>query len=551
MIRRGIVLAPADPSRWSHSHRLVDSLEPGDRRRLALALLSNPRGTGGDICMEAALTRHPCGWSPEEAGELLALAVPEIDRLPDRDPDHSPYGFRDVCRCLGLPLAAVREQAVSERARYRPWLRAVVLGARDHRGSGRFEQCQWHLSVEEAAALLDLPYDREVLGRLPRVLPDGDPCGNRALAALGTLVFEPGVLDLLSVLLTIDGYRPAQSWLGQVRERLEMLTVAPEVVSGLLRMDTSRPDDRTTESEPSRQTFVLDRAKLLAGASWAACLTGDPALIGLVAAQVLGRRPDRRRPGLPEREILPARAGVTALSAAAGMPGLGRHRRALSGLPPEAAAAARAALDAIADDFLSAGNRRLTLGHHTGYLAVHPDGSVGVDIRTYRGEAVTAYGMRHLNGTYVLELTALRLRLPRLAAQADRERGALAELLATGTELTGAEFGTRWLDHDVAGPLAQALVWEADTADGTFTGLPVRDPDGRWLLRDVRGRKHKVTAADTVRLWNPVHADRAQVRAWVTRLERGDPRQPVRQVPVRRRDASRRAVRDARPPRSP
>ncbi|WP_262059465.1 DUF4132 domain-containing protein [Streptomyces sp. STR69] len=551
-IRRGIVLAPADPSQWSHSHHLVDSLEPRDRRRLGLALLSNPHDTRGDICMEAALTRHPCGWSPEEAEKLLALALPEFDHSPDHIPNRVPYGFHQVCRCLGLPLAAVREQEPSERARYRPQLRTIVLRARGHHflapSGERQGQCRWHLSVEEAADLLDLPYDREVPKRLPQVLPDRDNWNNRALAELGTLVFEPGVLDLLALLLTIDGFRPAQSWLGQVRERLELLPVAPEVVSALLRINTNYPNGMI-ESALGRQTSVLDDAKLMAGAAWAACLAGDPALIGLVAAQALGRGLDRRLPGLPDRDILPARAGVTALSAAAGMPGLGRHRRALSGLPPEAATAARAALDSIADEFLSEGAREVALDHHTAHLAVRPDGSVGVEVRTDRGQPVTSYGMRHFNGRYVLELTALRLRLPLLAAQADRERGVLAELLATGTALTGERFGARWLDHDVAGPLCQALVWEADTADGTFTGLPVRGPGGRWLLRDIRGRTHEVTATDTVRLWNPVHADRAQTRAWQVHLELGGLTQPIRQVPVRR-GASRRPVGDTRPPQS-
>ncbi|MGX9888731.1 DUF4132 domain-containing protein [Streptomyces sp. NPDC002276] len=539
-VRRGIVLAPADPSRWSHSHRLVDSLEPRDRRQLGLALLSEPQHTRGDICVEAALTRHPCGWSPEEAEKLLALTLPEFD--------HIPSGFHRVCRCLGLPLAAVREQEPSERARYRSRLRTVLLGALDHHDPARSEECRWHLSVEEATELLDLPYDREVLKRLPRVLPDGGNGSNRVLAELGTLVFEPGVLDLLAVLLTIDGFRPAQSWLGQVRERLELLTVAPEVVGALLRMDTSRPD-HMTESALGRQRSVLEQARLMAGAAWAACLVGDPALIGLVAAQVLDRRLERRLPGLPDRDVLPARAGVTALSAAAGMPGLGRHRRALSGLPPEAAAAARAALDTIADAFLPEGIREIALDHHTAHLAVRPDGSVGVEIRTDRGQPVTSYAMRHLNERYVLELTALRLRLPHLAARADRERGVLAELLATGTELTGERFGARWLGHDVAGPLCQALVWEAETADGTFTGLPVPGPGGRWLLRDIPGRTHEVTATDTVRLWNPAHADRAQTRAWQVHLELGGLRQPIHQVPVRR-GGSRRATGDARPPRS-
>ncbi|MFJ8108943.1 DUF4132 domain-containing protein [Streptomyces sp. NPDC096132] len=538
-IRRRIVLAPAAPSQWSHSHRLVDSLEPRDRRRLGLALLSDPHGTR-DICMEAALTRHTCDWSPEETEELLALALLEFE--------DTPYWSHRVCRSLGLPLAAVREQEPSERARYRPQLRSIVLRARrHHHHSARPEQCRWHLSVEEAAALLDLPHDREVVERLPQVLPDRGTCGNRASTALGTLVFEPGVLDLLAALLTIDSFRPAQSWLGQVRERLEMLPAAPEVVSALLRMDTSYPDSMT-ESALAKQAPVFNQAKLMAGAAWAACLTGDPALIGLVAPQALSRGRDRRLPGVQERDILPVRAGVTALSAAAGMPGPGRHRRALSGLPPEAATAARAGLDAIADEFLPEGAREVSLHFHTAYLAVRPHGSVGVEIRTDRGQPVKPSQVHHYNGMYVLELTALRQRIPHLAAQADHERGALAELLATGTALTGEQLGAR-LDHDIAGPLSQALVWEADTAVGAFAGLPVPGPGGRWLLRDIQGRTHEVTTTDTVRPWNPVHADRAQTRAWQVHLELGGLRQPIRQVPVRR-GAARGPVTDTRPPRS-
>jgi hypothetical protein len=313
-------------------------------------------------------------------------------------------------------------------------------------------------------------------------------------------------------------------------------------------MDTSYPDGMT-ESALSKQAPVLNQTKLMAGAAWAACLTGDPALIELVAPQALGRSRDRRHPGVHERDILPVRAGVTALNAAAGMPGLGRHRRALSGLPPEAATAARAALDSIADEFLPDGAREVSLYFHTAYLAVRPDGSVGLEVRTDRGQPVTPYGIRHLNEMYVLELTALRLRLPHLAAQADRERGALAELLATGTALTGEQFSVRWLDHDVAGPLSQALVWEADTAAGTFTGLPVRGLGGRWLLRDIPGRTHEVRTTDTVRLWSPAYADRAQTRAWQVHLELGGLRQPIRQVPARR-GTSRRPVGDTRPPRS-
>ncbi|WP_159060291.1 DUF4132 domain-containing protein [Streptomyces griseoruber] len=515
--------APQDPVHWSHSHRFVAALEPGDRRRLGLALLSDPHGTK-DICLEAALTQHTCGWSPEETEGLLELSL--------LDSDHS---HRRVCRALGLPLAAVREQEPSERARYQPQIRRIMLGALVHHAFSR--HCEWHLTDCTAAELLGLPQDRQALDRLRQIVRKWYARSNRILVALGPRVFEPGVTHLLATLASIDNFHPAPSWLSRVRKRLETLPAAPDVLRTLLSFDDggSGYDAMLPECGPA---YAVLEDTLAAGAAWAACLTGDPALISLVGERVLRRARARTRPGLSAGDTLSVRAAVTALNAAAGLPALGRPRAALTGLPTGVADAARAALDTIADAYLPEPEgsdevaRVVSFEDYTASLTVRPHGSVVVDVRDSAGRPVTPYTMRRLNWLFVPELTALRHRLPRLVARADHERGVLEELLVDSTGLAGARFRSRWLEHAVAGPLVRALIWEADTTDGTRTGLPVGGPDGRVLLRDTHRETHEIADTDTLRLWNPARADQAQISAWRTVLEREGVRQPVRQLPV-------------------
>jgi hypothetical protein len=515
--------APEEHEYWSHSHRLVASLDPRDRRRLGLALLSDPHGTK-DIAVEAALTQHTCGWSPEETERLLELSL--------LDTDHSP---RRMCRTMGLPLAAVREQEPAVRARYRPQLHRIALAAMVDHGLSR--HCAWHLSQQEAEELLGPPQDRRTLDHLRRMTKKRPLRNHRLLIALGPRVFEPGVTPLLTTLASLGNFHPALAWPDRVRKRLEPLPDAADVLRTLLDFDddASRREIRLTECDPHNAGL---EDTLAAGAAWAACLTGDPALISLVGERVLRRaRASRTRPGLPLGDTLSVRAAVTALNAVAGLPAPGMPRVALPGLPADAADAARAALDTIAEAYLAEHEgsqdapRGVPLGDCTASLTVRPHGSVGLDVRDATGRPVTPSMMRRLDWVFAPELTALRHRLPRLVARVDRERGALAELLADGAGQTGARFRSRWLDHPVAGPLARALIWEADTAHGTRTGLPVSNPAGHVLLRDNHSATHEIADTDTLRLWNPAHADGAQLSAWRTVLEREGVRQPVRQLP--------------------
>jgi hypothetical protein len=130
-------------------------------------------------------------------------------------------------------------------------------------------------------------------------------------------------------------------------------------------------------------------------------------------------------------------------------------------------------------------------------------------------------------------LAALRRRLPMIRAKADRARGALAELLAIGADLTGEQWCAQWLDDDIGGPMSQALVWQARSPARVATGLPLRTPGGCWLLRDPRGgahEAHEVAPGDTVRLWRAGSAEPAQVQAWRALLREQGIRQPVPQL---------------------
>lgn len=376
-LERGVPLLvflkdPEDPAYRSHSHRLVSSLEPQDRRRLGLALLGDPHGTK-DICLEAALTQHTCGWSPEETERLLTLALEEWDP-----------GRRRVCRALGLPLAAVREQEPSERSRYRPQVLRIVLGSMV--GHGRSRHCEWHLGAYTATDLLGLPQDHQALCRLHRMVDDHHPRSNRTLVALGPVVFEPGVSDLLVTLAAIGNFRPDPSWLGHVRERLETLPLAAEIVRTLLGLDDGGRGYETVLDHCDPRIALLEDA-LATGASWAACLSGDPALIALVGERVLRRARARTRPALPAGDTLSVRAAVTALNATAQLPNPGRPRAALTGLPAGAADAARAALDRITDAYLPGPEgsdevpREVSLGDRTASLTVRPHGSAVVEVR--------------------------------------------------------------------------------------------------------------------------------------------------------------------------
>ncbi|MDG5807843.1 DUF4132 domain-containing protein [Streptomyces ossamyceticus] len=75
-------------------------------------------------------------------------------------------------------------------------------------------------------------------------------------------------------------------------------------------------------------------------------------------------------------------------------------------------------------------------------------------------------------------------------------------------------------------------MWEADTAHGIRTGLPVSGPAEHVLPRGAHGETHEIADTDTLRLWNPAHADGTQLSAWRTVLEREGVRQPVRQLPT-------------------
>ncbi|MFC4469939.1 DUF4132 domain-containing protein [Streptomyces xiangluensis] len=237
---------------------------------------------------------------------------------------------------------------------------------------------------------------------------------------------------------------------------------------------------------------------------------------------------------LPYAYHLPARGALAALLATAGEPGVGAQRRALPGLPPQAARVANEVLDKITaaelPPHISLETLLIGRGEYTVSMKVRPDGGVVLEFRDAKGRVLVGVP-RELSEERPATLAALRRRLLTVRARADRERGELAEMFATGTELTGRQWYGRWLYSPTAAPMNEALIWERRSPSGTATGLPVRTPAGAWLLCGVGGAAHEVGPEDTVRLWQPSLADRAEVSAWRARLRRHKVRQPTPQLP--------------------
>lgn len=498
----------------SWSHRLVASLQPAERRQLVLALLTQRRD---NVWLEFALRDHPCGWSADDVDRLFEVTLVKVDPVRPRDVSHA---------ACGLPLAALTELRTSGRDgsdRFTDRLRVLLAASLSDAVTDSY-RCLF--SLEELTALLPDEGDREVPGRVAALFPQDRNRGefwpgSHFWWTMGTLLFEPGVLDLLVLCGQADLLRPSNVWLGRAREHLDRTPAAPDALRALLPWQA--PDEESTLC-----------ARLFTGACWAACLTGDPELVGLLESVVLRHSAGMSLRPMPYVYHLPARGALAALSATAGEPGVGAQRRALPGLPPQAARAADEVLDKIADaelpPLMPFETLRIGRGEYAVSMKVRPDGVAVLEFRDAKGR-VLAGVPRQLSEERPAAFAALRRRLLTVRARADRERGELAEMFATGTKLTGRQWYGRWLDSPTTAPMTGALIWELRSPSGTATGLPVRTPAGAWLLRGVRGTAHEVGPEDTVRLWQPSLADRAEVSAWRARLRRHKVRQPIPQLP--------------------
>lgn len=501
----------------TRTHRLVSGLEQPVRRRLAFELLQRPY-RWQDFWLETALTDHVCGWSADEAEELFVLALRDLD--PAR-PWLAPI------RAWGVPVAAVAELDPSQRSRFAPYLRCLLVAELTHPASLRDDR---RFRRADIAALFATERERALPAEILHRFPFPYDLGHTVRCALGILLFEPGVLELVAVCAEAYCPRPSTSWLGRVRERLEGVPAAPDALRALLSQAAGLRED--TSGPLSPQPIQPEVGRLFAGVGWAACLTGDSELIGLLGTALLRFSAPFDGVPRPLGHVLLVRGAAAALSAAAGDPGVGVHRRALPGLSPEAVAQARHALAAIVADVPQEGIRDLPIGRYTASFAVRPHGAVFLEFRNPQGRVLTRAPSR-LHQEHAGRLAALRRRLPMIRAKADRARGALAELLAIGADLTGEQWCAQWLDDDIAGPMSQALVWQARSPARVATGLPLRTPGGCWLLRDPRGgahEAHEVAPGDTVRLWRAGSAEPAQAQAWRALLREQGIRQPVPQL---------------------
>jgi hypothetical protein len=181
-------------------------------------------------------------------------------------------------RAWGVPVAAVAELDPSQRSRFAPYLRCLLVAELTHPASLRDDR---RFRRADIAALFATERERALPAEILHRFPFPYDLGHTVRCALGILLFEPGVLELVAVCAEAYCPRPSTSWLGRVRERLEGVPAAPDALRALLSQAAGLRED--TSGPLSPQPIQPEVGRLFAGVGWAACLTGDSELIGLLA----------------------------------------------------------------------------------------------------------------------------------------------------------------------------------------------------------------------------------------------------------------------------
>jgi hypothetical protein len=506
-----------DAIRAPHSGAAVAALPATERRALALRLQQDRRALSchdQEWWAAKALTSVHCGWSAGEVAEMLRLAV---TRPPDLAATAWGTGGE---RALQLPLAALAELPADARRPLLGPVRSALELCAPHHGTGRPLPGR-----ERITARL-----RDLLGADPEadtLLPPGDPYAVAARCGLGPRLYDPGVVQLLRLCTQDLDVRPDYRWLGTVREHLMRSSTAIRALPALLAAARGLPEDCPDRAAhpgvPGGRSL-----RLLGALAWAACLSGrHKALIELgLSLQYLSDHS-------AEEAAFLLRSGLAALGALGGEPGTGVHRRVITGHPVQTVALAAEQLNVVRrfPPGWESKALRHPLGAYTAVFAVHPDGAVTLGFRAAKGR-VRPGVPPHVRRRNPVQYAALRAQLTHLRDQVAAHRGTLAERLHGDRGTPAAEWAAEFLDEPALAQLTRALVWQADLPRGPVAGLPVRPRHGTvWVLRDLRGVHHELADTTVVSLWNPRHADAAEVAAWRRELSRRHVIQPVPQLP--------------------
>jgi hypothetical protein len=182
------------------------------------------------------------------------------------------------------------------------------------------------------------------------------------------------------------------------------------------------------------------------------------------------------------------------------------------------------------------GTREERAGGFTAVLSLDAAGTPALRFRGPDGKARASVPKAVREGHPEL-LAELRATVKEMKKALPTERFRIEAALADGRTWTVSDWRRFYLEHPITGAFARALIWEC-SSDGGQTwraGSPVGDVAG-WSLVAPTGETVWHDEADkdqervTIRLWHPIRAEVADVRAWRDRLYELELRQPFKQA---------------------
>lgn len=510
---------------------LVERLasEPPQAQRAAVLLAQRTLGRLGDgwqpsgaKALTTAWTRKRVPWTPAEVADMLdaALSSPGV-------------WLADVVR---LPLAAAERLATQERVPLRSRLQALAR-LLEHPPEHTYDAPADRIRLlRRVGALLD---DEQDVPRLPPdLLGGGDAWRSLLPAEVQEAVAQGPLVPLLVHAAAVTGVRPTASWsrrtavlLGAAPQALPLVRSMLEVLARLPAPEGQRHGAWLTEpdevlarglvwvvaTDPSVETTrLLGALALHAGLDPAG---GGVVRMPKVAASVveaLARRDDAEAVAGLARLRTKVRYKVlvktvdAALDALAERRGLARDEL-LELVVPEHG------LDADGAHVVEAGAYRLR-------VVVQPPGEATLQVLGTAGTALRSVPAA-VKEHSAAELAACRALQKEVRATLATERPRVEALLAADRTWTAARWQALYRDHPVTRAVSEHLLWRVEGADGRRTGLAV----GAELV-DLDGRPVALDAQDEVRLWHPMEAGLAEVRAWRERLTAREVRQPFPQA---------------------
>jgi hypothetical protein len=457
--------------------------------------------------LRTALARRRLRWS---AGEAQAF----FDRYFQQVAGGPPYYHRWE---LAFALSAVEGLDESELADLIPALTKL----RDHERSKHEDTTV----LRRALATLERAGVGEDVMLPKYFLLRWDTFGPKVIAEFADDLTDPRFIALLLHCSALSTVRPSQKWTKRYRELAEAIpkqsaALSVRVLTMLREHESAHFEDVPDLEYVSNRYIFLGTpvSEFVRGVVWGYAATAEtsPDAIRLLG-EIAVRCSETVRYTAQQRDPKVSSASIAALGSIGGEAAVTYLRRIQTSVRHKTVQKAVAA--ALEDAAIQAG--------------LTPRQIVERGIPTHGVEA--------------MDDTVLKSKNKDVKKTLQTERDRLEGLLAADPRWTGAEWSQFYVSHPLTGAHARRLVWEASSDEGQtwFAGLPmpvadnaadassagdVTDAPSAWQLDAPDGSTHRIAAADTIRLWHPIHHSVADIRTWREHLTDRQFRQPFKQV---------------------